>query len=167
MQTSKAFFTTGYRVVLTALLSVIWAGAVLAASPDPAAIDAGVAELSHQLRCLVCQNQSIAESNAPLAVDLREQVRELLTAGQTREQIMDYMVVRYGDFVLYQPPFKASTWLLWLGPGLLFFSAVAGLLLTIRRRYSIVPTELSPQDRQRAQALLARKPVNQDKDSQP
>lgn len=165
MQISKPIFFTGYRVLLTALLSVLWAGLVVAASPDPAKIDAGVAELSHQLRCLVCQNQSIAESNAPLAVDLREQVREQLTAGQTPQQIIDYMVARYGDFVLYQPPFNPSTWLLWIGPGLLFFIAVAWLILTIRRRHGVAVTELSPADRQRARAMLAAQSTTlQDKD---
>ncbi len=167
MQTSKPFFITGYRVLLTAMLSVLWAGVVVAASPEPAVIDAGVAELSHQLRCLVCQNQSIAESNAPLAVDLREQVREQLTAGQTPQQIIDYMVARYGDFVLYQPPFNPSTWLLWIGPGLLFFIAVAWLILTIRRRHRVVIAELSPADRQRARAMLAAQSATlQGKDNQ-
>ena len=72
--------------------------------------------ISSELRCLVCQNQTIADSHAELAVDLRTQVRELLQAGKTDQQITDYMTARYGDFVLYRPPFKAATALLWIGP---------------------------------------------------
>lgn len=75
-----------------------------------------VVEVSEQLRCLVCQNQSIADSNAELAVDLRNQVIEQVKAGKTNKEIVDYMVERYGDFVLYKPPFKANTVILWLGP---------------------------------------------------
>ena len=78
-----------------------------------------VVEVSEQLRCLVCQNQSIADSNAELAVDLRNQVIEQVKAGKTNKEIVDYMVERYGDFVLYKPPFKANTVILWLGPGLI------------------------------------------------
>lgn len=73
-------------------------------------------ELIHELRCVVCQNQSLAESNAPLAVDLRQRIHEKIMAGQSREQIMIFMVERYGEFVLYQPPLKWSTGLLWLAP---------------------------------------------------
>ena len=76
--------------------------------------------ISEQLRCLVCQNQSIADSNAELAVDLRNQVIEQINAGRTDEEIIKYMVDRYGDFVLYNPPFKASTVILWAGPAVLF-----------------------------------------------
>ena len=83
-----------------------------------------VVEVSEQLRCLVCQNQSIAESNAELAVDLRNQVIEQVKAGKTNQEIVDYMVDRYGDFVLYKPPFKLSTAILWLGPLCLFLSLI-------------------------------------------
>jgi len=83
-------------------------------APDPQ-LESDVMELSHKLRCLVCQNQSIAESNAPLAVDLRNQVREQLASGRSKDDVVDYLVDRYGDFVLYEPPFKAATALLWLG----------------------------------------------------
>ena len=82
-----------------------------------------VVEVSEQLRCLVCQNQSIADSNAELAVDLRNQVIEQVKAGKTNKEIVDYMVERYGDFVLYKPPFKANTVILWLGPVALFLWA--------------------------------------------
>ena len=75
--------------------------------------------LAEELRCLVCQNQTIADSNAELALDLRRQIREQIAAGKTDDEIVDYMVARYGDFVLYQPPVKATTLLLWAGPALL------------------------------------------------
>lgn len=90
-------------------------GVAPAVAADPK-LEADMMELSHKLRCLVCQNQSIAESNAPLAVDLRNQVREQLAAGKDKDDVIDYLVERYGDFVLYEPPFKAVTGLLWVGP---------------------------------------------------
>jgi cytochrome c-type biogenesis protein CcmH len=88
-------------------------------------------ELASQLRCLVCQNQSIAESNAGLAVDLRNQLREQIVAGKSDKQIVEYMTARYGDFVLYKPPFRATTALLWLGPALLL---VIGAFIAARSR---------------------------------
>ena len=93
-----------------------------------------ILRLSEKLRCLVCQNQSLADSPAELAVDLRRQVREQVKAGRSDEQIVDYMVQRYGDFVLYEPPFKASTILLWLGPFVLLAAAAAALVAIVRRR---------------------------------
>src|SRR5881394_1176669 len=81
-----------------------------------AGLERRVTDLAHELRCLVCQNQTIAESNAPLAVDLRNQIREQLAAGKSEREVVDFMVARYGDFVLYRPPFKATTILLWAGP---------------------------------------------------
>lgn len=97
--------------------------------------------ISEQLRCLVCQNQSIAESNAELAVDLRNQVIEQIKAGRSDKEIIDYMVDRYGDFVLYKPPFKASTAILWSGPSysslrrfLAFTSTCAAASRRFRRR---------------------------------
>lgn len=88
--------------------------------------------LNDELRCLVCQNQSIAESSAPLAEDLRTQTRDMIEAGQSDRQIREYMTDRYGDFVLYRPPFKPTTWLLWLGP-LLMLMLGAGLVWRMRR----------------------------------
>ena len=90
--------------------------------------------LEEKLRCLVCQNQSLADSPSELATDLRRQVREQVGAGRSDEQIVDFMVQRYGDFVLYEPPFKASTVLLWIGPFILLAGALAFLVLTLRRR---------------------------------
>lgn len=110
-----------------ALLGAALAGAVLCGAeaapavdlrPD-AALEARVQAVAAELRCLVCQNQSLADSHADLAVDLKNQVREQLRAGRNEAEVMVYMTDRYGDFVLYRPPFKATTLLLWLGPALL------------------------------------------------
>ncbi len=125
-------------------------------APDPQ-LEADVQELSHKLRCLVCQNQSIAESNAPLAVDLREQVREQLASGRSKEDVVDYLVARYGDFVLYEPPVKGITLLLWGGPALLLFGGAGWLALRLRRRSSehAATAGLSATERARARELLA------------
>ena len=100
---------------------------------DPVA-DARAVKLTEKLRCLVCQNQTIADSNAELAQDLRRQVREQIAAGKTDDEIVDYMVARYGDFVLYQPPVKATTVLLWAGPALLLLVGFVGLVRIVRAR---------------------------------
>jgi len=90
--------------------------------------------LEEKLRCLVCQNQTLADSNAELAGDLRRQVREQVKAGRSDQQIIDYLVQRYGDFVLYDPPFKGTTLLLWVGPFVLLGAAGSVLVVTLRRR---------------------------------
>ena len=125
-------------------------------APDPQ-VEADVQELSHKLRCLVCQNQSIAESNAPLAVDLRDQVREQLSSGRSKEDVVEYLVARYGDFVLYEPPVKGETLLLWGGPALLLFGSAGWLVLRLRRRSSelAATADLSATERTRARELLA------------
>ncbi|HTT11785.1 MAG TPA: cytochrome c-type biogenesis protein [Burkholderiaceae bacterium] len=147
------------RRTLAALMLALLAGVTHANDATPTLTDPVTAkrevELAAQLRCLVCQNQSIAESHADLAADLRNQVREQIAAGKTDAEIIDYMTARYGDFVRYKPPFKATTLLLWLGPALLL---MAGLLVATRivraRRTSAVPA-LSPQDHARVEQLLA------------
>ena len=100
---------------------------------DPA-LEARMVHVTSELRCLVCQNQTIADSHADLAVDLRNQVREQLQAGRSDAEIVAYMTARYGDFVLYRPPFKAITILLWLGPALMLGGGLAALGLVLRRR---------------------------------
>jgi cytochrome c-type biogenesis protein CcmH len=125
---------------------------------DPVAAKRAVA-LSEQLRCLVCQNQSIAESNAELAVDLRRQINEQIAAGRSDAEIVDFMVQRYGDFVLYRPPFKASTVLLWLGPALLLVLGFLTLRRVLRsRQRSDEDRPLSDEDRARAGRLLGGEP---------
>lgn len=123
-----------------------------AAGTDPA-LEKRVTALSEQLRCLVCQNQSVADSSAGLAIDLKNQVREQLAAGKSEQQVVDFMVARYGDFVLYSPPVKTSTWLLWFGPFLLLTVGVVVLGMRLARRR---PAEaLTDSERQRAAQLLA------------
>ncbi len=102
-------------------------------SDDPV-LEAKVQSLSEVLRCLVCQNQNLADSHADLAIDLKNQVRDMLRQGKTEKQVIDYMVERYGDFVLYSPPLKTTTWLLWTGPFLLLVSGLAGLFMMLKRR---------------------------------
>jgi cytochrome c-type biogenesis protein CcmH len=119
-------------------------GVAQPASPDPV-LEARVMKLSAELRCLVCQNQTIADSNAGLAVDLRNQVRDMLKRGDTPEQITDYMTARYGDFVLYRPPVKSSTAVLWYGPAALLLVAVAVLILIVRRRTKLPPERFEPE----------------------
>jgi cytochrome c-type biogenesis protein CcmH len=102
-------------------------------SADPA-LEARMMVLATELRCLVCQNQTIADSHADLAVDLRQQIREQLAAGKNEDDIRRYMTDRYGDFVLYKPPVKGTTLLLWVGPGLLLAGALIALFAVLRKR---------------------------------
>jgi cytochrome c-type biogenesis protein CcmH len=122
----------------------------LAQDPD---VEKRVAALAVELRCLVCQNQTLADSNAPLAVDLRNQIREQMKAGASDREIMDFMVARYGDFVLYRPPLKATTVALWAGPFLLLAFGAWLLLRRIARRPA-AEAELSEAERARAAKLL-------------
>lgn len=130
----------------------------LAADAQPAvadpALEARVLKLSENLRCLVCQNQSIAESQAELALDLRAQVREQLAAGKSEQEVKDYMVARYGDFVLYQPPVKGTTALLWAGPGALMLAGLGWLGWRLASRRKEAEPALTPEDHARARALL-------------
>ncbi len=132
------------------LAILFWLGCALA---QDAGLERRVTNLAHELRCLVCQNQTIADSNAPLAVDLRNQIREQLTAGKSEREVVDFMVARYGDFVLYRPPFKATTLLLWVGPFVFLIAGFYFLLRFLRRRQVPVP-RLSADDRARAAKLL-------------
>jgi len=126
----------------------------LADTGDPD-LEARVRSLSYKLRCLVCQNESVAESRAPLAVDLRNQVREQLASGKDEEEVVEFLVARYGDFVLYRPPFRADTLLLWLGPGLLLLIALSWLWFRLRRReQEALEPQLSAEDHAQARALL-------------
>ena len=143
------------------VLALALAGAVIPATAQPAqplqadaALEARVARLAAELRCLVCQNQSLADSNAELAVQLKGQVREQLGAGRSEDQVLAFMTERYGDFVLYRPPVRASTALLWAGPGLLMLAGGWALWFGLRRLQA-VPDELDPAAAARAAALLA------------
>ena len=131
------------------LLFFVWIGSVWA---QDASLDKRVNSLAEELRCLVCQNQTLAESNAPLAVDLRNQMREQLSKGASEQDVRDFMVARYGDFVLYRPPFKAATLALWLGPFVLLLLG-AWILRRVTRRRAPGPA-LSEAERARAAKLL-------------
>jgi cytochrome c-type biogenesis protein CcmH len=110
--------------------------------------------LTSELRCLVCQNQTIADSNADLAADLRRQVYEMLQKGQSKEDVVKFMTERYGDFVLYNPPFKSKTLLLWFGPVLFFLIGVIFVILLIRRKQTRPQQALSDEQRQKIRRLL-------------
>jgi len=123
---------------------------------DPA-VEARMMGLASELRCLVCQNQTLADSHADLAQDLRQEIRELIASGMTDDQVRDYLVERYGDFVLYRPPWKATTALLWAGPLLLVVAGgvVLGFSLRRRRREALEDdAPLSDEERARLQHLL-------------
>ena len=120
------------------------AGEAAPAAEDPA-LEARVMAVSAELRCLVCQNQTIADSHASLAQDLREQVRQMLRAGKSDQEVLAFMTERYGDFVLYKPPFKAQTALLWIGPALLMALAVGTLIVVLRRRQRLSDDAFDPE----------------------
>lgn len=115
-------------------------------------IEGRVNAISQELRCLVCQNQTIADSQADLAVDLRRQVREMVTEGRSDKEIVQYMTERYGDFVVYRPPLEIRTVLLWFGPVALLAGSIVLLIRRIRRMEPGPP--LSQADRERAKQLL-------------
>jgi cytochrome c-type biogenesis protein CcmH len=98
------------------------------------ALDTRLKSLENELRCLVCQNQTLAESSAPLAEDLRKEVRDLATGGKSDDEIRTYLVARYGDFVLYKPPVKSTTYVLWFGPFVLLAGGAVAWWMLIRRR---------------------------------
>jgi cytochrome c-type biogenesis protein CcmH len=140
------------------LLSLITATSALAVEPDEILkdplIESRARKLSTELRCLVCQNQSIDDSNAPLARDLRVIVREQLSAGKTDAQVMDHIVQRYGEFVLLRPRFNATTLLLWLAPLLLLAGGVVGIVTWARSRSAITDAPLSITEQERLNVLL-------------
>jgi cytochrome c-type biogenesis protein CcmH len=139
-----------------AMLLALSAGAKEAAplSDDPV-LEQRVMKLAEELRCLVCQNQTIADSHADLAVDLRNQIREKLKAGTSEADVRKFMVDRYGDFVLYRPPVKASTVLLWAGPFVLLVAGCGALFTILKRRRREQPSEaLSPEEERKALDLL-------------
>lgn len=145
---------------LLGLLLCIGAASAREGAPvaeDPV-LEAKVQTLSEQLRCLVCQNQNLADSHADLAIDLKNQVRAMLKQGLSEQEVVDFMVQRYGDFVLYKPPVKATTWLLWGGPFALLAGGLGMLFFKLRKRRN--QTALSLSDEQRA---VARQLLNSDR----
>lgn len=138
---------------------LLFASVSMAREAAPMAADLEVEKrmvaISEELRCLVCQNESLSGSHAELAQDLRREIRKMITDGKTDKEILDFMVDRYGDFVRYRPPMKPTTWLLWGGPFLLLAGGVGALILFLRRRAreNAAPV-LSEEERRRAAALL-------------
>lgn len=142
-------------LLLAAATSAVVAREAAPLADDPA-LEQRVMRLSSELRCLVCQNETLADSRADLAVDLRNQVREQMRAGKTDDEIKAWLTQRYGDFVLYRPPIKSSTWLLWFGPFVLLVLAGAVFVLYLRRRrVRTEAVQLSAEQHRDAQALLA------------
>jgi cytochrome c-type biogenesis protein CcmH len=138
-----------------------WAGEATDMAEDPV-LEKRMIILAENLRCLVCQNESLASSHSELAEDLRREVRDQMKKGLSDEEIINYLVARYGDFVLYKPPVKKTTLLLWFGPFALFLLAAASFFYQLRKRRRTVPeTTLTPEAEQRAAALL-----NDHKDNQ-
>lgn len=123
---------------------------------DNPQVEARLKTLAVELRCLVCQNQTLADSHAPLAEDLRREVREMIAKDMSDKEIIDFLVQRYGDFVLYRPPWKASTTLLWLGPFLLLIAGATGLVFALRRRQKkLADVTLSDEEHNRVAQLLS------------
>lgn len=145
-----------HLLMLAGLFVAGAAGAVLPDEqlPDPAQ-EARAREISRELRCVVCQNQSIDHSDAPLARDLRLIVREQIAAGKSDREVKAYLVERYGNFVLLRPPFTRETWLLWLGPLLAVAAGGLGVAVYLKgRRAAAPPSELSPAELERLARLL-------------
>lgn len=145
------------RQWMAALMASVWflVPAAQAQSGEQGVQESVMLEIAAELRCLVCQNESIAASRAELAVDLRQQIMEQLGQGRSPDQIRTYMVDRYGDFILYRPPFKSTTLLLWFGPALLLLTGFLVYAFTLRRRRRAGDdTALTEEQRRQADALL-------------
>jgi cytochrome c-type biogenesis protein CcmH len=155
------------KAILVALVLGMAATAAGAVEPDEVlkdpVLESRAREIGKELRCLVCQNQSIDDSDAELARDLRVLVRERLTNGDSNQQVVDYVVSRYGDFVLLNPPFKAATYALWLGPAVLVIAGVIAVVVFYRRRAAAAgaagaPPPLSEAEKSRLAGLLGDDP---------
>ncbi|MDP2168907.1 MAG: cytochrome c-type biogenesis protein CcmH [Rhodocyclaceae bacterium] len=141
-------------LVALLIVSPVFAKEAMPLAEDPV-VEQRLIHISEELRCLVCQNESLAGSQAELAQDLRREVRDLIKQGNSDQQIKDFLVSRYGDFVLYRPQLKPTTWLLWGGPFVLLIVGLAVLVSYLRRRSKlIVEAPLSEEDRKRAEILL-------------
>ena len=141
-------------IVLSCAINIASAKDAAPLADDPVTEQRLIA-ISEEMRCLVCQNESLAGSRSDLANDLRREIRVLIVEGKTDEQIRNFMVERYGDFVLYRPPVKPITWLLWIGPFIILLAGIIGLMIYLRRRNQSVPsTTLSAEDNRRIDALL-------------
>ena len=149
------------RRLAAALAALLLCGGAPAREAPPLApdekVEARLVAIAEELRCLVCQNESLVASRADLAMDLKREVREQVRAGKSDAEIRDFMVKRYGDFVLYRPPLKGSTLLLWFGPFLLLAAGFAAIAIIVRRRRAVRAGALSTEDEARADALLQKR----------
>ncbi len=150
------------KSILLISLCVLSFGSSLAKDAMPLADDPVIEQrlisISEEMRCLVCQNESLAGSRSDLANDLRREIRTLIKEGKSDDQIRNFMVERYGDFVLYRPPVKPITWLLWVGPFIILIIGIAGLLTYLRRRnHAVSNIALSDDDNKKIDALLNNK----------
>ena len=154
---SRSLLQTFSRSFISLLMlfasALALAGEAAPAADDPA-LEARVNAVATELRCLVCQNQTIADSHAGLAIDLKNEIREKMRRGESEKQVVDFMVERYGDFVLYRPPVKMTTILLWLGPLLLVLVGLFVLYRKLTAQASVGETTLTAEDRARAARLL-------------
>jgi cytochrome c-type biogenesis protein CcmH len=133
----------------------VLAGEARPLADDPV-VEARLKHLAVELRCLVCQNQTLADSNAPLAEDLRREVREMIAKNMSDKEIIDFLVSRYGDFVLYRPPLKATTTLLWVGPFLLLAGGAIALVTALKRRgQRLADTAITDEEHRRVEQLLS------------
>ncbi|NGZ11631.1 MAG: cytochrome c-type biogenesis protein CcmH [Nitrospira sp. LK70] len=146
---------TWVMLIVLLLSGQVWAGEARPLADDPVA-EARLKHLAVELRCLVCQNQTLADSNAPLAEDLRREVREMIAKDMSDKEIIEFLVARYGDFVLYRPPLKATTTLLWVGPFVLLMIGATALIITLRRRaHKVVDVPVTDEEHRRVEQLLA------------
>ena|SRR5437764_3995525 len=146
--------TLAFVLVLISCFAVVTIAKEAQPAEDPR-IEARMKALTEQLRCLVCQNETLADSHADLAEDLRKQIREQMSAGKSDQEILAYLTQRYGDFVLYKPPVKATTYLLWFGPFALLIAGTFILYRYVRRRREIIEERpLTADEKRRAEELL-------------
>jgi len=144
-------------LLLLCVVFVVVAQEAPSVGDDPA-IEKRLHNLSQELRCLVCQNETLADSRADLAIDLRNQIREQMKAGKTDKEIIAYLTQRYGDFVLYSPPVRPTTYLLWFGPFILMLGGLLFLFQYVKQRRALIADlPLSIEERQRAEKLLSGK----------
>lgn len=148
--------------VIVALMLVLGGSGLVGAKEavpvmGDAAMQARVMKLSEELRCLVCQGQSLADSHSDFSIDMRNKIQDLMEQGMSDKEVKEYLVARYGDFILYRPPLKSTTFLVWFGPLILFLIGVAVLVFNIKRRRKVLsssPSALSAEEQARVQGLL-------------
>lgn len=142
-----------FYVCLLILPLAAWAGEAKPLADDPV-VEQRMIKIAEEMRCLVCQNESLAGSHADLAEDLRREIRDQIRAGKSDQEVMEFMVSRYGDFVRYRPPVKPETWLLWFGPFLLLLLGMLVLVRSLRKRSTESPAVLDQSQRESVKKML-------------